>query len=194
MEQDQPNSQPLSVSDRAAALKVALSGLKIPEGTAHRMARWLNEYVATPSAQPANVKYEGVMGQPFPSERNGMVVVKDIDFVALCEHHLLPFHGKAALGYIPDGLLLGLSKTARIVNYFCREPTLQEELTAQVRDALLDVLHPKGAIVVMYDVEHSCMSMRGVKQRHATTTTAEVYGVFSTAAAARAEFYSLIGR
>lgn len=144
------------------------------------------------ASQNQTLPYDGVLGQPFDDGHDEMVVVKDIDFIALCEHHLLPFHGRAAIGYIPNGRLLGLSKTARIVQWFCREPTLQEHITAGVAEAIDEVVTPKGVICVLYNVVHSCMSMRGVKQRHANTTTSSIKGVMKDASP-RAEFYALVG-
>lgn len=189
------NSGEISVEDnkltthqRTLALKQALIGLNIPEKTANRVARWLQEY----QVPETDVLYGGVLGEPFVDDHDEMVIVKDIDFIGLCEHHLLPFRGKAAIGYIPDGLLLGLSKTARIVEYFCRQPTLQEHITTNVCHAIEDVVNPKGTMVVLYNVEHVCMSMRGIKSAHARTTTSAITGVFRDNPPARQEFLALL--
>jgi GTP cyclohydrolase IA len=168
-------------------------GLDIPTETALRVARWLQAYavVDDPDADDED-EVGGVLGRPFKTSHDEMVIVKDIDFVGLCEHHLLPFHGKAALGYIPDGQLVGLSKIGRLIDYMCRKPTLQEAITRYTANAFDKFLGPKGVMVVLYNVEHSCMSMRGVKKLHAKTTTSAITGVFKEVPAARHEFLALL--
>jgi GTP cyclohydrolase I len=121
-----------------------------------------------------------------------MVIVKDIPFYSTCEHHLVPFHGVAHVGYIPsaEGLVTGLSKLARLVDVFARRPQVQERLTTQVVDALVTALRPLGAIVVI-ECEHLCMSMRGIRKPGAKTITSAVRGELRLPAA-RAEALSLI--
>ncbi|MDO4443558.1 MAG: GTP cyclohydrolase I FolE [Slackia sp.] len=113
----------------------------------------------------------------FTVDDDGMVVERDIRFYSLCEHHLLPFFGTAHVAYIPDGEVTGLSKLARTVEVYARRPQLQERLTAQVADAIMDNLHAKGAIVMM-QAEHMCMSMRGVRKPGSQTVTLVKRGLF----------------
>jgi GTP cyclohydrolase I len=129
----------------------------------------------------------------FEAEHDEMVMVRDIPLFSLCEHHLVPFAGRAHVAYIPgeDGRITGLSKLARLVDGFARRPQVQERLTTQIADALVDVLRPSGALV-MIEAEHLCMSMRGVKKPGALTITSAVRGLFKTNAATRAEALELI--
>ena len=123
-----------------------------------------------------------------------MVIVKDIPLYSICEHHLVPFHGKAHIAYIPDGgRILGLSKLARIVDQLARRPQLQERLTTQVAELLDEGLAPKGVMVVV-EAEHLCMSMRGIKKAGATTVTSVVRGNFRRDPRTRAEAMALIGK
>jgi GTP cyclohydrolase IA len=115
-----------------------------------------------------------------------MVVVRDVPFYSLCEHHLLPFHGKAHVGYVPDGRIVGLSKIPRVVNAYARRLQVQERLTDQIASCLEEVLQPRGVIVVV-EAEHLCMSMRGVQTPGATTITSALRGVLLTKPEARAE-------
>ena len=114
----------------------------------------------------------------FSVERNDMVIEKDITFYSVCEHHLLPFYGKAHIGYLPNGKVVGLSKLARTVEVFARRPQIQENMTAQIADALEQHLHPKG-VMVMLEAEHMCMTMRGVQKPGSKTVTTIVRGVFA---------------
>ncbi|MDQ1654342.1 MAG: cyclohydrolase [Cryptosporangiaceae bacterium] len=129
----------------------------------------------------------------FEEDHEEMVLVKDIELYSTCEHHLVPFHGVAHVGYIPGthGRITGLSKLARLVDAYARRPQVQERLTSQVADALMDVLDPHGVIVVV-ECEHLCMSMRGVRKPGARTVTSAVRGLFNRSVAARAEAMSLI--
>ena len=129
----------------------------------------------------------------FEAEHDEMVMVRDIAVHSVCEHHLVPFAGRAHVAYIPgdDGRITGLSKIARLVDGFARRPQVQERLTTQIADALVEVLQPTGVFVVI-EAEHMCMSMRGVKKPGSLTITSAVRGSFKTSAATRAEAMSLI--
>ncbi|MDA2986301.1 MAG: GTP cyclohydrolase I FolE [Actinomycetota bacterium] len=133
-----------------------------------------------------------VLSTTFDIGHDEMVLVKDIELYSTCEHHLVPFHGVAHIGYIPssDGRITGLSKLARLVDVFAKRPQVQERLTTQVADSLMRILEPRGAIVVM-EAEHLCMSMRGVRKPGAKTTTSAVRGTLRDAAT-RAEAMALI--
>jgi len=120
-----------------------------------------------------------------------IVMVREIPFYSMCEHHLVPFHGQAHVAYIPKGRVTGLSKLARLVEGFARRPQMQERLTAQVADALTERLQPLGVMVVV-EAEHLCMSMRGVKKPGATTVTSAVRGIMESQPATRAEAMSLL--
>ncbi len=133
-----------------------------------------------------------ILGTTFDIAHSEMVLVKDIPFYSTCEHHLVPFHGVAHVGYIPgpDGKVTGLSKLARVVEMYARRPQVQERLTTQVVEALEEHLNPRGAIVVI-EAEHMCMSMRGVRKPGAKTVTSAVRGALMNTAT-RAEAMSLI--
>ena len=121
-----------------------------------------------------------------------IVVVKDIEIYSLCEHHLLPFFGKAHVGYIPNGTICGLSKIPRVVDAFARRLQLQERLTAQIKDCIQEVLNPMGVAVVI-EAQHLCMSMRGIQKQNSVTTTSEFSGAFLKNFNTRQEFMHLIG-
>ncbi len=133
---------------------------------------------------------EEVLTTTFDIGHEELVIVRDIEVFSHCEHHLTPFHGVAHVGYIPSGKITGLSKIARLVDLYSRRPQVQERLTTQIADAMVDILKPLGVIVII-DCEHLCMSMRGVKKSHARTTTSAVRGVLQNTAT-RAEAVSLI--
>ncbi len=133
-----------------------------------------------------------VNGALFRAEASDMVVVKDIEFYSLCEHHMLPFFGKAHVAYIPGEKILGLSKFARVVDVFARRMQVQERMTSQIADALVEVLEPRGLAVVT-EASHLCMMMRGVEKQGSTTRTASMRGVFKTDARTRQEFLDAIG-
>nr|WP_299956312.1 GTP cyclohydrolase I FolE [uncultured Modestobacter sp.] len=134
-----------------------------------------------------------VLATTFDEDHDELVLVKDIPMYSTCEHHLVPFHGKAHVGYIPgaDGRVTGLSKVARLVEVYARRPQVQERMTRQVADALFEVLKPRGVIVVV-EAEHLCMAMRGVRKPGSTTVTSAVRGIFRENAATRGEAMSLI--
>jgi GTP cyclohydrolase IA len=130
----------------------------------------------------------------FEANHDEMVLVRDIALYSLCEHHLAPFHGRAHVAYIPgdDGRITGLSKLARLVDGFAKRPQVQERLTTQIADAIVEVLQPRGAFV-MIEAEHLCMSMRGVRKPGTLTLTSAVRGLFKDNAATRAEVMALLG-
>ena len=135
-------------------------------------------------------KPEEVLTTTFDIGHEELVIIRDIEVFSHCEHHLTPFHGVAHVGYIPSGKITGLSKVARLVDLFARRPQVQERLTTQIADALVEILKPMGVIVII-DCEHLCMSMRGVRKSQARTTTSAVRGVLRDATT-RAEAVSLI--
>ncbi|MGC0330434.1 GTP cyclohydrolase I [Streptomyces sp. SAI-170] len=159
-------------------------GLKETPG---RVARAYRELLAGLRQEP-----EDVLTTTFDLGHDEMVLVRDIEIVSLCEHHLLPFHGVAHVGYIPaeTGKITGLSKLARLVEVFARRPQVQERLTTQIADSLMRILEARGAIVVI-EAEHMCMSVRGIRKPGAKTTTSAVRGQLRDATT-RAEAMSLI--
>jgi GTP cyclohydrolase IA len=138
---------------------------------------------------------DSVLNTMFDEEHNELVIVKEIPMYSTCEHHLVSFHGVAHVGYIPGkhGRVTGLSKIARLVDLYAKRPQVQERLTSQIADAMVDRLDPCGVIVVV-EAEHLCMAMRGVRKPGAVTTTSAVRGQFKTDAASRAEALDLILR
>lgn len=126
----------------------------------------------------------------FKENYRQMVIVKDIDLFSLCEHHMLPFFGKAHIAYIPDGYITGLSKIARIVDVFARRLQVQERLTTQIKDCIQNTLNPMGVMVVI-EAQHMCMQMRGVEKQNSITTTSDFTGVFNQQKT-REEFIALI--
>ncbi len=129
----------------------------------------------------------------FNESSNGIVIVRDVEFFSLCEHHLLPFFGKAHVAYLPDGKVIGLSKIPRIIDVFARRLQVQERLTHQVAKALDELLKPKGVAVVIEAV-HLCMMMRGVEKQRSMTTTSSMQGELLANASLRQEFLALLGR
>lgn len=128
----------------------------------------------------------------FHEDYKQIVVVKDIEIYSLCEHHLLPFLGKAHIGYIPNGTIVGLSKIPRVVECYARRLQLQERLTTQIKDCIQEVLNPLGVAVVI-EAQHLCMSMRGIQKQNSVTTTSEFTGAFLKNENTRQEFMHLIG-
>jgi GTP cyclohydrolase I len=133
---------------------------------------------------------EDVLTTTFDIGHEELVIIRDIEVFSHCEHHLTPFHGVAHVGYIPSGKITGLSKVARLVDLFARRPQVQERLTSQIADAMVEILDAAGVIVII-DCEHLCMSMRGVRKSEARTVTSAVRGILRDAAT-RAEAISLI--
>src|ERR1700710_1688215 len=158
--------------------------------TPARVARSYGEIFAGLHTDP-----EDVLQTSFDENHDELVLVKDIALYSTCEHHLVTWHGTAAVGYIPgeDGRLTGLSKLARVVDLYAKRPQVQERLTSQVADALMRKLDPRGVIVVV-EAEHLCMAMRGIRKPGATTTTSEVRGECKTDKASRSEALDLILR
>ncbi|MGH3797215.1 MAG: GTP cyclohydrolase I FolE [Pseudonocardiaceae bacterium] len=158
--------------------------------TPARVARAYQEMFAGLFVDP-----DVVLERTFDEGHDELVLVKDIPMYSQCEHHLVPFHGAAHVGYIPnaEGRVTGLSKLARLVDLYAKRPQLQERLTSQVADALMRRLEPRGVIVVI-EAEHLCMAMRGIRKPGSTTTTSAVRGLFKTSASSRSEALELMRR
>lgn len=133
------------------------------------------------------------LAKQFHVSNNEMVVEKDITFYSTCEHHLLPFYGKAHIAYIPNGTVVGLSKLARTVDVFARRAQIQEKLTAQIADALMENLHPQG-VMVMVEAEHMCMTMRGIKKPGSQTVTTVMRGNFKEDIHLQQMFFQMVNR
>lgn len=157
--------------------------VKTPERVARAMAFMTKGYGEDPHAILASAM--------FSEDYRQMVLVKDIELYSLCEHHLLPFIGKAHVAYIPNGRITGLSKIARVVECFARRLQVQERLTMQIRDCIQEVLHPMGVAVVI-EAQHTCMSMRGVQKQSSVTTTSAFTGTFLSDHRTREEFITLV--
>lgn len=157
--------------------------------TPHRVAKAYLEYWASGyDKSPEDV----ITAFPNESNSDDLVIVKDIQFYSMCSHHLAQIQGKAAIAYIPGKKLLGLSKLGRILEVYSRRFQLQERIGAQTADAIMEYVEPKGVMVVLYDVEHGCMTSRGVKLHDSKTTTSAIRGVFLESPALRAEAMNLI--
>jgi len=159
--------------------------LKTPERTVKSMTFLTHGYALDPT--------ELLRGALFDVDYDEMVIVRDIEFYSLCEHHMLPFFGKAHVAYIPQGKVIGLSKVARLVDLFARRLQVQERMTRQIADAIVEAIAPQGVGVVV-EAQHLCMMMRGVEKQHSMTTTSAMLGAFRNAAQTRNEFLSLIRR
>jgi GTP cyclohydrolase I len=129
----------------------------------------------------------------FEVEYDEMVIVKDVEFYSMCEHHLLPFFGKAHIAYVPNGKVIGLSKIPRVVDVFARRLQVQERLTTEIADAITEAIAPQGVAVIL-EAQHLCMMMRGVEKQHSETVTSAMRGVFKTQLQTRNEFLSLVRR
>jgi GTP cyclohydrolase I len=136
---------------------------------------------------------EVVKGAIFNEDCREMVIIRDIEFYSMCEHHMLPFFGHAHVGYLPNGKVVGLSKVARVVDVFARRLQVQERLTNQVADALMEALEPHGVAVVI-EASHTCMMMRGVQKQNSTTVSSAMRGTFERDARTRAEFLGFLRR
>ena len=157
--------------------------LKTPERVAKSMKFLTDGY----KQDPAKI----IQSAMFSEEYSQMVLVKDIELYSLCEHHMLPFFGKAQVAYIPNGHIVGLSKIPRIVDVFARRLQVQERLTDEIKDCIQETLNPKGVAVVI-EAQHLCMQMRGVQKQHSSTTTSAFSGIFMSDEKTRAEFINLI--
>lgn len=155
--------------------------------TPHRVAE-ATKYLTSGYAQDVQTILNGAI---FQEEYEDMVVVKDIEFYSMCEHHMLPFFGKAHVGYIPNGRIVGLSKIPRLVDMFSRRLQVQERLTTEIAEALEEALKPRGVAVVMEGL-HMCMMMRGIQKQDSTTITSHVVGAFREDRATRQEFMALV--
>jgi GTP cyclohydrolase I len=156
--------------------------------TPERVAKAMNFMTTGYSQNPCKI----INSAKFKEEYKQMVLVKDIDFYSMCEHHMLPFFGKAHVAYIPNGHITGLSKIARVVEAFSRRLQVQERLTTQIRDCLQDCLNPLGVAVVI-EAQHMCMQIRGVQKQNSVTTTSAFTGIFLDQLNTREEFIHLIG-
>lgn len=157
------------------------------ERTPQRVWKSLSFLTSGYDQDVGDVVGEAIFDEPYDE----MVTVRDIEFYSLCEHHLLPFFGRAHIAYIPEGHVVGLSKLPRIVEVFSRRLQVQERLTTQIADALEEVLQPQGVAVVM-EASHLCMMMRGVQKQNSQTMTSAMRGVFKTDARTRHEFLNLL--
>ena len=158
--------------------------IKTPERVSKAMQFLVSGYEQDPE--------EILNSAKFTEDYRQMVIVKDIDFYSMCEHHMLPFFGKAHVAYIPNHKITGLSKIARIVDVFARRLQVQERMTTQIKDCIQNTLNPLGVMVIL-EAEHLCMQMRGVQKQHSITTTSDFTGVFQQAKT-REEFMNLINR
>jgi GTP cyclohydrolase I len=156
--------------------------------TPERVAKAMNFMTLGYSQNPCKI----INSAKFKEEYKQMVLVKDIDFYSMCEHHMLPFFGKAHVAYIPNGHITGLSKIARVVEAFSRRLQVQERLTTQIRDCLQECLDPVGVAVVI-EAQHMCMQIRGVQKQNSVTTTSAFTGIFLSQLNTREEFIHLIG-
>lgn len=158
--------------------------IKTPERVAKAMQFLLKGYKEDPEAI--------LKGAMFKEPYQQMVVVKDIEIYSMCEHHMLPFFGKAHVGYIPRNYITGLSKIPRVVEAFARRLQVQERLTTQIKECIQSTLNPLGVAVVI-EAQHMCMQMRGVQKQHSVTTTSDFTGAFANNIATREEFFNIIG-
>jgi GTP cyclohydrolase I len=155
--------------------------------TPHRVAKALEFLTEGYHKDPKEILEKAL----FTSSNDEMVLVRDIEFYSLCEHHMLPIIGRAHVAYIPDGKVVGLSKIPRVVNLFARRLQIQEQMTEQIADAISETIRPKGVAVVLH-ARHMCMEMRGVEKINSTTVTSALRGLFKKDLRTRNEFYDLI--
>ena len=194
MEKEKPASSPEILQELASHYKavIELIGenptreglLKTPERMAKSMQFLMRGYNQDPEAI--------IRSAMFTEDYRQMVIVKDIDFYSMCEHHMLPFFGQAHVAYIPNKKITGLSKIARVVDVFARRMQVQERLTTQIKECIQNTLNPLGVMVVI-EAQHMCMQMRGVQKQHSVTTTSDFTGAFLKNQATRNEFFNIIG-
>ncbi|HOR40675.1 MAG TPA: GTP cyclohydrolase I FolE [Paludibacteraceae bacterium] len=194
MEKEKPASSPEILQELASHYKavIELIGenptreglLKTPE----RMAKSMQFLMRGYNQDPETI----IRSAMFTEDYRQMVIVKDIDFYSMCEHHMLPFFGQAHVAYIPNKKITGLSKIARVVDVFARRMQVQERLTTQIKECIQNTLNPLGVMVVI-EAQHMCMQMRGVEKQHSVTTTSDFTGIFEQAKT-REEFISLISK
>ncbi len=179
------------IEEAVRAIIAAIGENQSREGlveTPRRIAEMYGELFEGLSQDPREV-----LQVTFEAEKHHeMVILKDIPFYSLCEHHFLPFHGVAHIGYIPEGAIVGISKLARAVEILARRPQLQERLTTQIADAIMEVLEPQGVGVVI-EAQHLCVTMRGIKKPGSVVVTSANRGLFRSRMATRQEFLTLIG-
>jgi GTP cyclohydrolase I len=187
-----PATEPVDTARIRAAVREIILGMgEDPDreglrDTPRRVADMYAEVFSGLREDPADVLRVG-----FEEGHQEMVIVKDIPFYSMCEHHFLPFHGVAHIGYIPNGRVVGLSKLARAVEILARRPQLQERLSSQLADVVMETMAPQGVAVVI-SANHLCMTMRGIRKPGSLTVTSAMRGVFQRSSATRAEFMSLI--
>ena len=177
-----------------AAVKLLLEGIGEDvnrEGLVETPARIARMYEEVFSGMDEDAKE--FLAKRFHVENNDMVLEKDIVFYSMCEHHLLPFYGKAHVAYIPDGEVVGLSKLARTVENYAKRPQLQERMTNQIADATMEHLNAKG-VMVMLEAEHMCMTMRGIKKPGSRTVTVAVRGCFESSEKLQSQFFEMVRR
>lgn len=170
-------------------LLAAIGENPLREGLVDTPRRMAEMYAEVFQGLQLDPKQEMAVG--FEEGHQEMVVLRDIPFHSMCEHHLLPFHGVAHIGYIPRGRVVGISKLARVVEILARRPQLQERLTSQIADSILEGLDPAGVAVVI-EAEHLCMTMRGIRKPGSKVVTSANRGLFRKKAATRAEFFAII--
>lgn len=180
----------------AARIKAAVNELLLAIGenpareglleTPRRISEMYEEIFGGLSIDPAEYLNVG-----FEVAHDEMVILREIPFYSMCEHHFLPFHGQAHVGYVPDGRVVGISKLARVVEAFARRPQIQEQLTSQVAETIMAALNPDGVAVVI-EAEHLCMTMRGVKKPGSRMVTSAMRGQFKRSSVTRAEFLALV--
>lgn len=182
----------LDIENEVRAMLAAIDPEPDREGLARtplRVARALAYLTQGYEQDPAALINEAL----FTEEYSEMIVVRDIDFFSLCEHHILPFFGKAHVAYVPDGKIVGISKIARLTEMFARRLQVQERMTTQIAGIIDDQLRPQGVGIVL-EAEHLCMRMRGVEKQNSRVVTSAMLGTFRTNSETRAEFMNLIGK
>ncbi len=185
-----PRSENKTLEDAVRTVLTELGEDPEREGlikTPHRVAKALRFLTEGYAQDPKAILNQAL----FTTSNDEMVLVRDIEFYSMCEHHMLPIIGRAHVAYIPDGKVVGLSKIPRIVNVFARRLQIQEQMTEQIADAISETIQPKGVAVVLH-ARHMCMEMRGVEKINSTTVSSALRGLFKSDQRTRNEFYNLI--